>query len=86
MDKIEPYTVEELLGTLEPPSCEYRLRTNGDCADAAIWLLRLSCGDSMYLCDAHQAQMKAWMSGDEEHVHCRFHRELGPIGLDWMPV
>lgn len=87
MEKTNHYTLEELLATLEPPRCEYRLQTNRECADVAHWLLAPTCGDSLYLCDAHQAQMKAWLSSEEdEYVRCRMHPELGPIGLTWVRV
>ncbi|QDP45557.1 hypothetical protein SEA_FUZZBUSTER_73 [Microbacterium phage FuzzBuster] len=86
MQKADPYTIEELLGTLEPPHCEYRMQTSTECGDPASWLLRLSCGDTMYHCDAHKAQMEAWISGDGKPVYCFYHRELGKILREWVKI
>lgn len=86
MQKSDPYTIESLLGSLSSPTCEYQLATRELCGHTASWMLALSCGDTRYECDAHQAQIEAWITKDASPLQCFEHPDYAEIQHHWVQI
>lgn len=78
-----PYSIDQLLGTLTEPTCEYKLRIDQACGDMPAYLLVTACGCTVFVCDADYSRIEAMMEGGRKHLVCKNHMELGPLDREW---
>lgn len=68
------------------PSCEYREAGKPPlCATEAAWMLRVSCGDSAFFCEAHRETFAATLRARSETPRCSNHGGRGVL-YDWVRI
>jgi hypothetical protein len=78
-------TAHKLLDGVDP-SCEWREANKpAICTTEASWLLRVSCGDSAFFCDAHRSTFDADLGERSETPRCANHGGRG-VRYDWVRV
>ena len=68
------------------PSCEYREANKPPlCATEASWMLRVSCGDSAFFCEAHRERFDQDLGARKETPRCANHGGRGVL-YDWVRI